>query len=212
MSTNSIAFRTRCGNFRTFSNDATARRFISPAHRVTLENLCFYYREDITAEMLREQFPTLPLVQIHKTIVFIWRTAQRRTNTWLVARRLATPTSHSGSNSRAAHQTSTNSVAACKSGNMLPEIIRHDPTILAGRESARSTLGRDERHNEFSSTPIDAVRVGDHGAPPLATLDPEILVWCEEAGRILVSLDKQSLPGHFGRPFWPQEGICLACF
>jgi len=32
-----------------------------------------------------------------------------------------------------------------------------------------------ERHNEFSSTPIDAVRVGDHGAPPLATLDPEIL-------------------------------------
>ena len=39
-------------------------------HRVTLENLCFCYREGYTAEMLREQFPTLPLVLIHKVIVF----------------------------------------------------------------------------------------------------------------------------------------------
>jgi hypothetical protein len=40
------------------------------AHRVTLENVCFYYHEGYSAEMLRERFPTLPLVLIHKVIVF----------------------------------------------------------------------------------------------------------------------------------------------
>jgi uncharacterized protein (DUF433 family) len=39
-------------------------------HRVTLENLCFYYHEGYTAEMLCERFPTLPLLLIHKVIVF----------------------------------------------------------------------------------------------------------------------------------------------
>lgn len=40
------------------------------AHRVTLENLCFYYQEGYTAEMLCEQFSTLPLLLVHKVIVF----------------------------------------------------------------------------------------------------------------------------------------------
>lgn len=39
-------------------------------HRITLENLCFYYHEGYTAEMLCEQFPTLPLLLVHKVIVF----------------------------------------------------------------------------------------------------------------------------------------------
>lgn len=39
-------------------------------HRITLEHLCFYYREGYSAEMLREQFPTLSLLEIHKVIVF----------------------------------------------------------------------------------------------------------------------------------------------
>lgn len=39
-------------------------------HRVTLENLCFYYNEGYSADMLRERFPTLPLLLIHKVIVF----------------------------------------------------------------------------------------------------------------------------------------------
>jgi hypothetical protein len=53
-----------------------------------------------------------------------------------------------------------------------------------------------ERHNEYSSTPVDAIRLGDDGTPPLGTLDPDLLVWCEAAGRILLSLDKQTLPEH----------------
>lgn len=39
-------------------------------HRITLEEVCYYYDEGCTAEMLRERFPTLPLVLIHKVIVF----------------------------------------------------------------------------------------------------------------------------------------------
>ena len=39
-------------------------------HRITLEEVCYYYDEGSTAEMLRERFPTLPLVLIHKVIVF----------------------------------------------------------------------------------------------------------------------------------------------
>jgi uncharacterized protein (DUF433 family) len=39
-------------------------------HRVTLENVCCYYNEGYSADMLRERFPTLPLVLIHKVIVF----------------------------------------------------------------------------------------------------------------------------------------------
>lgn len=53
-----------------------------------------------------------------------------------------------------------------------------------------------ERHNEHSSTPIDAMRVGDEGTPPLGAIDPGLLAWCEAAGRILVSVDKQTLPKH----------------
>ncbi len=39
-------------------------------HRVTLENLCSFYNEGYSADMLRERFPTLPLVLVHKVIVF----------------------------------------------------------------------------------------------------------------------------------------------
>ena len=39
-------------------------------HRITLEEVCYYYDEGCTAEMLRERFPPLALVLIHKVIVF----------------------------------------------------------------------------------------------------------------------------------------------
>lgn len=39
-------------------------------HRITLENICSYYNEGYSADMLCERFPTLPLVLIHKVIVF----------------------------------------------------------------------------------------------------------------------------------------------
>lgn len=38
--------------------------------------------------------------------------------------------------------------------------------------------------------------VGDEGAPPKSTLDPEILIWCEEHGFVLVTNNRTSMPPH----------------
>ncbi|MDZ7962049.1 MAG: DUF5615 family PIN-like protein [Aulosira sp. DedQUE10] len=38
--------------------------------------------------------------------------------------------------------------------------------------------------------------VGDPGAPPRGTLDPEILCWCEEHNFILVTNNRTSMPVH----------------
>lgn len=38
--------------------------------------------------------------------------------------------------------------------------------------------------------------VGDPGCPPRGTLDPEILIWCEENHCILVTNNRASMPPH----------------
>ncbi len=40
------------------------------------------------------------------------------------------------------------------------------------------------------------VQVGDPAVLPRGTLDPDVLLWTEQAGRVLVSRDKRTLPGH----------------
>lgn len=39
-------------------------------------------------------------------------------------------------------------------------------------------------------------RLGDPSAPTLGTLDPEILLWCEERGFSLVTNNRESMPVH----------------
>jgi hypothetical protein len=53
-----------------------------------------------------------------------------------------------------------------------------------------------QRHNLRGIDVLDVVRVGDAGAPPLESTDPEILLWSETAGRILVTLDRATVPEH----------------
>jgi predicted nuclease of predicted toxin-antitoxin system len=43
---------------------------------------------------------------------------------------------------------------------------------------------------------IDLVCVGDLGAPPKQTKDPNLLLAAETMGRFVIALDKKSLPGH----------------
>lgn len=43
---------------------------------------------------------------------------------------------------------------------------------------------------------IDALRIGDPGAPPLGTLDPDILNDLQSAQRALVTDNRTSMPGH----------------
>lgn len=38
--------------------------------------------------------------------------------------------------------------------------------------------------------------VGDPGAPPKGTLDPDILCWCEEHNSILVTNNRRTMPVH----------------
>ncbi len=53
------------------------------------------------------------------------------------------------------------------------------------------------RRNRLGILPaVDVMRVGDSDAPPYGTSDPDLLVWCELNDRILVSEDKNTLPGH----------------
>lgn len=45
--------------------------------------------------------------------------------------------------------------------------------------------------------PVDVVYVGDPLAPSKGIQDPDLLVWAEEHGRVLVSNDRSTLIGHF---------------
>ncbi len=53
-----------------------------------------------------------------------------------------------------------------------------------------------QQHNASGSNPLDVVCVGDPMDLPLGSKDPDILVWAEREGRVLVSRDKQTLPRH----------------
>src|SRR3954454_17155962 len=53
-----------------------------------------------------------------------------------------------------------------------------------------------QRHNGHGFGVLEAVRVGDPPDLPLRSLDPAILLWAEREGRILVSKDKNTMPGH----------------
>ncbi|HZV07449.1 MAG TPA: hypothetical protein VE999_20360 [Gemmataceae bacterium] len=52
------------------------------------------------------------------------------------------------------------------------------------------------QHNTHGIDPLDIVRVGDTPDLPRGTLDPDLLLWAEREGRIILSLDVSSLPGH----------------
>lgn len=52
------------------------------------------------------------------------------------------------------------------------------------------------RHNAANIDPIDVVRVGDPPDLPCGSLDPDVLAWAEREGRILVTLDRQTIAAH----------------
>jgi Domain of unknown function (DUF5615) len=54
-----------------------------------------------------------------------------------------------------------------------------------------------ETHNLRGLHPIDAVCVGDLPDLSLQSSDPFILAWAEQAGRILLTLDENTMPGHW---------------
>jgi hypothetical protein len=53
-----------------------------------------------------------------------------------------------------------------------------------------------QQHNASGINPLDVVRVGDPADLPLGTKDPDLLLWGEREGRVLVTRDWQTMPGH----------------
>ena len=53
-----------------------------------------------------------------------------------------------------------------------------------------------QQHNAVGVKPLDVVSVGDPPDLPRGSLDPDILIWAEREGRILISLDRNTLPTH----------------
>lgn len=51
-------------------------------------------------------------------------------------------------------------------------------------------------HDSRGVRPLDAVRVGDLPDLPLGTADPEVFLWAEREGRILVSDDRKTMASH----------------
>ncbi|NER37791.1 MAG: hypothetical protein F6J93_28170 [Oscillatoria sp. SIO1A7] len=58
---------------------------------------------------------------------------------------------------------------------------------------------------------IDILRVGDTGAPPLGTPDPEILQYLELSKRLLVTDNRKSIPGHL-EAHWANGGRIWGLF
>jgi hypothetical protein len=71
------------------------------------------------------------------------------------------------------------------------------PGILCD-ESTHGNLAKAlHRRTRLGEQPaVDVLRVGEPGAPPFGIQDPELLIWCEENDRILVSDDRNTLPVH----------------
>ena len=53
-----------------------------------------------------------------------------------------------------------------------------------------------QRHNSQEENSIDVVRVGDFPDLPLGADDPEILLWAEREGRVLVTIDRSTMSSH----------------
>lgn len=54
-----------------------------------------------------------------------------------------------------------------------------------------------QQHNAGGIDLLDVVRVGDPTDLPLGTKDPDLLLWAEREGRVVVTLDRRTMPGHF---------------
>ncbi len=64
-------------------------------------------------------------------------------------------------------------------------------------EQLRDILGSAiQAHNAAGIDPIDAVQVGDPPDLPRGALDPDILLWAEREGRLLVTRDVNTVPRH----------------
>ena len=71
-----------------------------------------------------------------------------------------------------------------------------------------------QRHNLRGQFVLNAVRVGDVPNPPLSSDDPTVIAWAGDAGRLLVTEDRRTIPGYLAN--WVaagnhSPGILMVC-
>lgn len=67
-------------------------------------------------------------------------------------------------------------------------------------ENLRGPLWRAiELHNRRGTLPLDAVRVGDAAELPLGARDEDVLAWADRENRILVSVDRSTMPDELAK-------------
>lgn len=71
------------------------------------------------------------------------------------------------------------------------------PLFLVDENLSRAIVDAVRRYNGA----VDILHVGDIGAPPIGTLDPEILDYCSRSRRILVTENRKSMPDHVAALF-----------
>ncbi len=65
-------------------------------------------------------------------------------------------------------------------------------------ENQRGPLWADVRRaNSRRAAPIEIACVGEESDLPLGMSDPEILIWAEQHGFVLIPHDVRTMPGHF---------------
>jgi hypothetical protein len=69
-------------------------------------------------------------------------------------------------------------------------------TFLIDEQLRGALLSAFLQHNAAGSYPVDVVEVGGPPDLPRGTTDPNILLWTERTGRVLIARDKRTLPGH----------------
>src|SRR5437868_13813413 len=110
--------------------------------------------------------------------------------------RTIAPSSIARSPARRGRSATTNCCAASRRSN---ERRDRDPMALRFflDEQLRGPLWHAiQQHNAAGAYVLDVLRVGDPPAPPLGTADPDLILWGEANGRVLVTNDRRTMPGH----------------
>jgi uncharacterized protein (DUF433 family) len=148
--------------------------------RISLESVVYLFREGMSAESMVESYPALTLEQVYGALAF-YLGNQKEIDAYLMEGQRAAESQH-----RQSKQTNAELMPSCNGRGMRVRFQADadlDGRILRGLRRA---------------TPEINMRTADD-AGLVGLGDPEVLRIAADAGRILVSQDRRTMPAHFAR-------------
>ena len=173
-------------------------------HRIGIDDVLGYFIEGYTAEEIQVQFPTLTLKEIYAAITYyLYNRVEvdaylARLTNWQEKRYRESLSKPSPVAERLRQLKAERE--SCLSFYMK---IRY---LLDENLPPRVKLGLQRLNSQ-----IDVLRVGDGGAPPLETKDPEILQYLEVHQRLLVTRNRANMPAHLEK-YWNDGGHLWGLF